>query len=208
MFLPFNQEQHSGWLKNNQVPDEWKWVESGNIFYCETRNQHYALAPSVTSITGCWDFAMLGSEATVIDHFYRTQAANSIDGGLFDVDLKIAREDIMLIDGNCIARLQYENNSKSHLHFDYFLNKLVFRKQELNRFIQSLQEESADPLQDKRVLGSKERNTLFNLIKALCNELSIDPFSRGAATPLQEITELAGIPLSNETIRQIISRMK
>ncbi|OAN14221.1 hypothetical protein A3K86_11620 [Photobacterium jeanii] len=206
-YIPFTPEQHSEWLKKSQIPEEWDWVDADYIYYDEYKEQHYALKPSLTNITGCWDFTMLGSEAKVIDHNYRMQAANSLEGGLFGVELKIPREDILLTDGKQLARLQPENESKKHLIFDYFLNKLVVRKQELNRLIQALEDES--PVQEQeKPLASKERNTLYKLIGALCKHADIDPLARGAATPLEKITELAGTPLSNETIRQILIKMK
>lgn len=66
-YIPFTPEQHSEWLKKRQVPDGWDWVDVDYIYYDEYKEQHYALKPSLTNITGCWDFTMLGSEAKVID---------------------------------------------------------------------------------------------------------------------------------------------
>lgn len=88
-YIPFTPKQYSEWLKNRQVPEGGDWVDVDYIYYDDCKEQYYALKPSLTNITGCWDFTMLGSEAKVIDHNYRMQAVNSLEGGLFGVRILI-----------------------------------------------------------------------------------------------------------------------
>ncbi|MGR5452277.1 hypothetical protein ACPV5V_00045 [Vibrio campbellii] len=205
-YIPFTPEHHSELLKKRQIPEEWDWVDVDYIYYDECKEQHYALNPSLTNITGCWDFTMLGSEAKVIDHNYRIQAANSLEGGLFGVELKIPREEILLTDGKQLARLQPENESKKHLIFDYFLNKLVIRKQELNRLISALEDESIMQDQEKP-LATRERNTLLILIGALCKQVGIDPSSPGVAKSVETMTELVGAPVGEETVKNKLDQV-
>ncbi|MFM2612978.1 hypothetical protein [Vibrio campbellii] len=94
------------------------------------------------------------------------------------------------------------------LNLDSYPHQLVVKAAELILFIQFLQDEPPASAQDEKPLSIKRRNSLFILIRALCAQQGIDPLARGAATPLQEMTELEGTPLSNETIRQILIEMK
>lgn len=197
-YLPFTIEQYSKLLKTHQVPDEWSWVDIDYIYYDESRKQHYALNPSLTNVTGCWDFTMLGSEATVIDHYYRIQSTNSVDGGLFGIELKICRENILLTNGDEVAKLRSEIQSKQHVKFDYFLNKLVFKKQELNRFVQSLQDEPMS--KEGKPVHPKERITSLVIAGALCKALKLDPSCHHSTSRLFNLLEENGTPLSLGTI--------
>jgi len=81
---------------------------------------------------------------------------------------------------------------------------LVIRTQELTRFIQSLE----DPASVEKPLTSKERNSLLVLIGALCKEVNIDPNQRGVALSLVAMTEILGAPLTDDTIRKILSQIE
>ena len=81
---------------------------------------------------------------------------------------------------------------------------LVIRTQELTRFIQSL--EDSPPAE--KPLTSKERNSLLVLIGALCREVSIDPNQRGVAPSLVAMTEILGAPLTDDTVRKILSQIE
>ncbi|MGF1761105.1 hypothetical protein L4D76_24930 [Photobacterium sagamiensis] len=85
--------------------------------------------------------------------------------------------------------------------------QFVIRTDELTRFVLSLQDEPTAPPQPDKPLAVRERNTLLALIGALCNEARIDLSIRGISTSLQEITERAGVPISNETIRKIVEQV-
>ena len=81
---------------------------------------------------------------------------------------------------------------------------LVIRTKEITRFILSLEE---TPLAQKP-LGSKERNSLLVLIGALCKEVDIDPEQRGVSSSLVKMTEIIGAPLTDDTIRKILSQIE
>jgi hypothetical protein len=81
---------------------------------------------------------------------------------------------------------------------------LIIKTKELTRFIQSLDESSAE----NKPLKSKERNSLLILIGALCKEVDIDPNQRGIASSLAVMTELVGAPLTDDTIRKILSQIE
>jgi hypothetical protein len=81
---------------------------------------------------------------------------------------------------------------------------LVVRTNELNRFIKSLE----DTPSDEKALTSKERNSLLVLIGALCKQVDIDPKQRGVAASLVAMTELVGAPLTDDTIRKILSQIE
>lgn len=80
---------------------------------------------------------------------------------------------------------------------------LVIRTNEVTRFIQSLEDNPAP----QKPLTSKERNSLLVLIGALCKEVSIDPNKRGVAASLVAMTEVLGAPLTDDTIRKILSQI-
>ena len=86
----------------------------------------------------------------------------------------------------------------------------VIKTREITRFITEhhLMEAESSVQRQEKPLGIKERNTLYKLIGALCKNSDIDLSVRGVATSLEKITELAGTPISNETIRQILNKMK
>ena len=80
---------------------------------------------------------------------------------------------------------------------------LVIRTNEITRFIQSLEETPAP----KKDLTSKERNSLLVLIGALCKQLDINPITRGVASSLVRMTEIAETPLTDDTIRKILHQI-
>ncbi len=81
---------------------------------------------------------------------------------------------------------------------------LVIRTNEVTRFIQSLEEA---PIPAKH-LTSKERNSLLVLIGALCKEVDIDPKTRGVAASLVLMTETLGAPLTDDTVRKVLSQVE
>jgi len=80
---------------------------------------------------------------------------------------------------------------------------LLIRTNEITRFIQSLEE---TPVPTKE-LTSKERNSLLVLIGALCKELDINPATRGVATSIVRMTEIAGTALTDDTVRKILRQI-
>ncbi|MBO2560448.1 hypothetical protein I6M33_07410 [Shewanella algae] len=205
-YIPFTPEQYVELLSQQQVPEEWSWIDLNHIHYDGDKAQYYAFNPSLTSITGCWDFTMLGAEAVAIDHYFRIQAANSVHGGLCGVELNIPREGILLSNGEQIARLQARTQLDQSIKFDYFLNKLVFKKHEINRFLQSLETQPDGGVKEKSLSG-KERNTFLLIINALLAELGICASDKGIAPAIRLITETAGTPISENTIRSILKQI-
>ncbi len=58
-----------------------------------------------------------------------------------------------------------------------------------------------------KAMTTTERNTLLTLIAALCNYSDIDWNKRGIANQLMEMTEEIGAPITDDTIRKIISQI-
>jgi hypothetical protein len=81
---------------------------------------------------------------------------------------------------------------------------LVVRTREITRFIQSLE----DPSSQDKPLTSKERNSLLVLIGALCKEVKVDPNKRGVTPSLVAMTEILGAPLTDDTVRKILSQIE
>jgi hypothetical protein len=81
---------------------------------------------------------------------------------------------------------------------------LVIRTNEITRFIQTLED---SPISVKPLTG-KERNSLLVLIGALCKEVDVDPNKRGVAASLVAMTEILGAPLTDDTIRKILSQIE
>ncbi|PSV19683.1 hypothetical protein C0W44_14135 [Photobacterium leiognathi subsp. mandapamensis] len=85
--------------------------------------------------------------------------------------------------------------------------QFVIKTMELARFLQSLDDEPPAIPKIEEELSAKERNTLLTLIGALCNELNIDLSVRGVTASVQAMTELAGTPISDDTIRKILKEV-
>ncbi|HDY7733560.1 TPA: hypothetical protein RQK28_001701 [Vibrio vulnificus] len=84
--------------------------------------------------------------------------------------------------------------------------QLVIKTDELTRLIQSLDMELEQPIQkDKSLL--KEHTTFLLLLYILLKEQSIDPYKRGMASPIRLMTENAGYPLSQNTIRNVLGQI-
>lgn len=170
---------------------------------------------------GVWDLSMLGQEHGYIERLYREEAGGEGFGG-FNGRIKaiVLKRDDSFCKLKDIDRplglperevASFIDNARNEdffdcLNLDNYPHQLVVKAAELTRFINSLQDEP--PAHGEKPLSIKRRNSLFILIRALCAQQGIDPLARGAATPLQEMTELEGTPLSNETIRQILIEMK
>ncbi|MES2682689.1 MAG: hypothetical protein V4650_04155 [Pseudomonadota bacterium] len=60
---------------------------------------------------------------------------------------------------------------------------------------------------DVRALTPKGRKTLHRLITALCVEAKVNPADRGAAATLAAITQRAGLPVGDDTIRKVLAEL-
>lgn len=70
----------------------------------------------------------------------------------------------------------------------------------------SIFQEKLTELQDKP-LGVHARNSYLIIISALCNYSDIKIAERGAATEIAKMTEEIGAPVSDDTVRRILSQM-
>lgn len=123
---------------------------------------------------------------------------------------KETKKEIEIFEG---MRKKYLEERKKNKHEDNYFPSggldehdyvLVVKTKELTRFIQSLED---TPAQDKP-LTSKERNSLLVLLGAVCKSSDIDPKQRGITTSLVAMTELVGAPLTDDTIRKILSQIE
>lgn len=77
----------------------------------------------------------------------------------------------------------------------------VVRTEELRRFEQRVSDD------DEKALKTNERNTLVTIIAALCDYSSIDYKTRGAAQQIANMTEEIGAPITDDTIRKVLSKI-
>ncbi|HCE3709038.1 hypothetical protein HJ144_11360 [Vibrio parahaemolyticus] len=173
---------------------------------------------------GIWDLSMFGREFMEIDVLHKKSVgetaweSSTVDSIILkrnSIFCKLKALESQIDTGpHVIPEGIAQDLSESRVDcpsLDYYSHKLVIRKEELDRFILSLDD---DPLvtptltEGEKPLATKERNSLLTLIVALCEQLKIDPLARGAATALQQATELSGTPLGKETIRQILLKVK
>jgi hypothetical protein len=185
------------------------------------------LNSEVVSINGLWDLTMVGAEALGIEHYYQQETSglevklNKLEGVVInqgDVVCQLQSS----FDANKIGKIKikYQVEGKTSLvgkiklekklwyfpsaSLDDYDHVLVVKTKELTRFIQSLE----DTPPESKPLTSKERNSLLVLIGALCHDSDIDPSQRGISTSLVAMTELIGAPLTDDTIRKILSQIE
>ncbi|MGF1869699.1 hypothetical protein [Photobacterium indicum] len=101
---------------------------------------------------------------------------------------------------------EHEENG-DYLPLEDHSYQFVIRTNELTRLVKSLDEEYMGPTQTDKPLGSKERNTLLSLIGALLKEQQIDSSRKGLAPSLKLMTEKAGRPISENTLRKILNQV-
>ncbi|MCG9658189.1 hypothetical protein [Vibrio mediterranei] len=173
---------------------------------------------------GIFDLSMLGSEFMEVDALHKKSLGeiawesstiesiilkrNSFFYKLKGLESQIDEVSHVIPEGRALDSHEMRCDCRS---LNYYSHKLIIRKEELDRFILSLNEENGlitTPIEEEKSLAAKERNSLLTLIVALCEQLKIDPLARGTAGVLQQATELSGSPLGKETIRQILLKIK
>ncbi|CDU09297.1 putative phage protein [Vibrio diabolicus] len=102
---------------------------------------------------------------------------------------------------------RYRNSSTLDEH-DY---QFVVRAEELTRFIEELNKKPTEqpteqPTEDKS-LTVKERNTLLTFIGVLLKEQGLNPSTKGITPAIRLMTETAGTPISENTIRKILKQV-
>lgn len=98
-----------------------------------------------------------------------------------------------------------EEGGCNYLPLEEHSYQFVIRTAEISRFLQALEGEPLD--QDTKSLLARERNTLLALIGVLCEEASIDISARGISTSIEAMTQRAGVPISNGTIKKIVDQV-
>jgi hypothetical protein len=148
------------------------------------------------------------------NEFQMGSKANKLDVERFIIENEISEDKAKVLwDDYKTDRVKYLKERESKKREDNYFPSgglgehdyvFVIRTNELNRFIKSLE----DTPPEEKALTSKERNSLLVLIGALCKEVNIDPKQRGVAASLVAMTELVGAPLTDDTIRKILSQIE
>lgn len=133
----------------------------------------------------------------------------------FNYSKKKAEE--IMADLNCDRDAFLQKRKEEPIANSYFPSRglvghdytLLVKSSEVTRFINVLgsKVQAVTPQQEKP-LTSNERNSLLVFIGALCKEASIDINKRGITTSLVAMTEMNGVPLSDDTIRKILSQIE
>lgn len=170
---------------------------------------------------GAYELAMIGSERRVIEQLIYPELDLSIpiisgcyikdDEDIYQLQRLFKPERISTQKVEDRDPLELKPRKLSHVtpvcslgDYEY---ELVLLTSEITRFIQSLQDEPSSSKQDDKPLDSRERTTLLILIGALLNQSNIEPTKRGITTSVQKMTELVGAPLSDDSIRNILSQV-
>lgn len=82
---------------------------------------------------------------------------------------------------------------------------IVVRTKSLREFEQSLTSVRVEP---EKPMTSTERDSLLTIIAALCDYSAIDPHARGAASQIAKFTEEFGAPVSDDTVRRALAKMR
>lgn len=173
---------------------------------------------------GIWDLSMLGREVMIVDELlsfeegtpaWRSAALdvvilkkNSVFGKLKGLKSRIETSSNVIDGSDSLASKEVRADCRT---LDYYDHELAVRKDEVDRLIRSLSEEkvlNTAPIQEDKPLGTTERNKLLALISALLGELKIDPSERGVVSSIQLITEKAGTPISENTLRKILKQIR
>lgn len=84
--------------------------------------------------------------------------------------------------------------------------QLVIKTSELTRIIQLVDSGLGnEPRRDKSLL--QERTTFLIILYVFLREQKIDPYRRGVTSPIKLMTENAGFPLSDNTIRNVLGQI-
>lgn len=172
---------------------------------------------------GIWDLPMLGGEFVDIDTLHKTATGeeswersrtnavilkkNSIFCKLKCLELNSGKGSHVIPEGEALDMTEKRIDC---LTLNYYSHTIVIRKEELNRFISSLDDEQSvkpEITEEAKPFTARERNTLLTLVGALCKEAKIDPTLRGVSASVKAMTELVGAPISDDTIRKIFKEI-
>lgn len=185
-------------------------------------------------IKGLWDLPMIGDEKLTVEYLYQQETSGlsikeeplkgvfiqrentyfqlySSFGNNPEAELNDTIDTSSECNSNVHSHLNEPNKPRLKTDHSYpmgMLSKedcvLVVKMKEVTRFIQSFEETPAKV----KPLTSKERNSLLVLLGAVLKGNDIDPNQRGITTSLVAMTELIAAPLSDDTIRKILSQIE
>lgn len=170
----------------------------------------------VKRIEGLWDLTLFGREASDL---YK-----SLKHVVGDVpSLRASVNAVVLNQGNTFCVLQGHAERIHHIRnvingyddspmhdvyadcrsLDYYTHEFVIKTSELQRFL-NLINQSSKPEPVEKELLTKERKTYCSMIYVLLKGLEIDPSARGVVPSIRLLTEQAGKPVSENTIRKVL----
>lgn len=178
---------------------------------------HLEFEGGVKRVGGLWDLTLFGREASDL-----YKSLKHIVGDAPGLSASINA--VLLRQGSAFCLLQGHGDRIHHIRnvingyddtpmhkvyadcrsLDYYAHELVIRTSELRRFLDLMNPSSYTVGKE---LSTKERNTFCLLINALLNELKIDPSERGVTSAIRLMTEQAGEPVSENTIRKILDQV-
>jgi hypothetical protein len=176
----------------------------------------------IESLSGVWDLSMIGTAKFSIKQLYLQEISSDIKVKLpevMSVYVKDAEEtyQLQLLLTKEEYRKRYNNLTVNGLRprildsalaypasrLDELDHVLVMKVKEVTRFIQSLE----DVPQEEKPLMSKERTSLLVVIGSLLKAQGIDPSDKGIAPAIKLMTETAGTPISENTLRKILKQI-
>lgn len=80
----------------------------------------------------------------------------------------------------------------------------VVRRESIRDFEQLVND---DQKEVEKSLSTSERNSLLTIIAALCQQARIKPLERGAPTKIANLTEAIGAPVSDDTVRRLLTKL-
>lgn len=172
----------------------------------------------VERVHGLWDLTLLGREATDLHNYFKSDV-DEVPGFVSSINAVVLKQ------GEIFILLQGQSQRLHHIRavvngldsppmhddysdcrsLDYYAHELVVKTSELLRLLQRLKPSSVEA---DKALTTKERTTYLLLIKALLKHNKIDPLERGVTPAIRMITETAGEPVSENTIRSILNQIR
>lgn len=157
---------------------------------------------------GVWDF--LGQERPAVE--YQGLAAIP-DGYVGNAELpgKMVSSNLFhLPDGRNIMHAPWAKDefAGGRAQTEFSADELFLSADELKRLerLRGDQTSPGEPLLPEQETP-KSRRTLLRLIAALCVEAKVNPADRGAAATLAAITQRAGLPVGDDTIRKVLAEL-
>jgi hypothetical protein len=97
-----------------------------------------------------------------------------------------------------------EDEFRKPISFPKSTYQLVVRSRELHRFVNAIDNTPSPGGKAENTLLPLEKRTLLNFVHILLKGLDIDPSVRGVSSSLRLLSDKAGIPISDNTIRKVL----